>query len=244
MFKGRKIVISEKFYVGYSDIDKNFKLSNVALLKAFQNIVTMHATKANDSLKSTNYGWFLTSYKVKVLKRPEYESWYNLSTWSRSVKGVTASREFESKDEKGNLQLCALSNWVRINKTTQKIERVAPEIIEAYGQEEKTNFESPWTQKLQECGKVDYEKNITIERNFIDFHHHVNNVSYLELAYIALPDDVYNSFECNEFEIMYKQAIKCHDEVCLQYTEEEKYYNITIKSKDKTTLHAIIHLYK
>ena len=237
-------MLTEKFYVGYSDIDKNYKLSNIALLKMFQNIVTMHGKTANDSLKDTNYGWFLTSYRVKVPKRPEYENWFNLSTWSRAIKGFTASREFESLDKNGNLQICAVSNWVRINKTTKKIERVSSDIIDAYGQEEKTNFDSPWNQRLEECDKVDFEKLVKIDRNFIDIHNHVNNVAYLELAYIALPEEVYNNFECNEFDIMYKKAIKCYDEICLEYTDTDDYYNITIKSKDKTTLHAIVRLYK
>lgn len=237
-------MISEKFYVGYSDIDKNYKLSNIAILRTFQNIVTMHAKIANDSLKNGDYGWFLTAYKVKVAKRPEYESWFNLSTWSRAIKGFIASREFESTDENGNMQFCALSNWVRINKNTQKIEKVSPEIVAAYGQEEKTNFSGPWIEKLKECEKIDYEKTVKIDRNFIDVHNHVNNVAYLELAYNALPDRVYESFDPKEFEIIYKHAIKCYDEVVLEYTEQEEFFNVTIKSKDKSVLHSIVRFYK
>ena len=237
-------MLNEKFYVGYSDIDQNFKLSNVALLKMFQNIVTMYGKLANDSLQGNEHAWFLTSYHVKILHRPTYESWFNLATWSRSIKGFMAAREFEIRDNNNQLQMCALSNWVRINRAEQKIERVTPELITAYGQEEKNNFDTPWNAKLTECEKIDIEQLVKIERNFIDMNQHVNNVSYLELAYNALPDDVYKNFDCNEFEIMYKQAIKCHDEVYLQYTDEKDFYNITIKSKDKTVLHAIIRLYK
>lgn len=237
-------MISEKFYVGYTDINRNYELSNVALLKMFQNLVTMHGKIANDSLKGNEHTWFLTSYHVKINKRPEYENWFQLNSWSRAIKGFIASREFEVKDESGNLQISALSNWVRINIEKQNIERVTPELIEAYGQEEQTNFDSPWNAKLQPCEKVDYEKNIRIERNFIDIHNHVNNVSYLELAYNVLPNEVFNNFVCNEFEIMYKQAIKCDDEVCVEYTNEKNFYNLTIKSKDKSILHAIVRLYK
>ena len=237
-------MISEKFYVGYSDIDKNFRLSNTSILKMFQNIVTMHAKIANDSLRSGDYGWFLTAYKVKIPKRPEYESWFELSTWSREIKGFVASREFESRDENGDLRISALSNWVRINKNTKKIEKVSPEIVDSYGREEKTNFDSPWIEKLKECDRIDYEKTVKIDRNFIDVHDHVNNVAYLELAYNALPDSVYGNFDCREFEITYKHAIKCYDEVRLQFTETEEFYNVTVKSKDGSVLHSIVRLFK
>ena len=237
-------MVTEKFYVGYSEINKDFELSNVALLNMFQDTTTIHGKIANDSLKDTDGGWFLTAYKIKISKRPEYEKYVNVSTWSRGIKGFLASREFEIRDENGEIQVAAISNWVRINKKTQKIERVSPEVASAYELEERTNFESEWISKLTECEKVDFEKTFIANRNYIDVHKHMNNVSYMKLAELILPEEVYNSPEALEFEIMYKKAIKCDEEVKCLFTETDEFYNISVKSLDLTDLKAIIRLYK
>lgn len=237
-------MISEKFYVGYSEINKDFELSNVALLNMFQDTTTIHGKIANDSLKTQDGAWFLTAYKVKINKRPEYENYVNISTWSRGIKGFLASREFEIRDEEGNLQVSAISNWVRINKKTQKIERISQDVIDAYETEDMSNFDSEWISKLSECEKIDFEITFTANRNYIDVHKHMNNVSYMKLAELVLPEEVYNQHEALEFEIMYKKAIKCDETVKCQFTETEEFYNITVKSLDLSELKAIIRLYK
>lgn len=238
-------MVTEKFYVGYTEINKNFKLSNVALLNYFQDITTIHGKLAGDSLKDTDYGWFLTAYHVKVFNRPDYENWFNLSTWSRDIKGFIASREFEIKDNQGNLQVSAISNWVRINKHTQKIERVSPEIASAYGKENNSaTFSDSWIAKIQQPDKFDFETKITIDRNYIDIHKHVNNVSYLKLAELVLPESVYNNSESNEFDILYKKAIRCGETISCGYTETNEYYIVTMMSNDKSELCAIVRLYK
>ena len=237
-------MISEKFYVGYSEINKDFELSNVALLSMFQDATTIHGKLANDSLKDQDGGWFLTAYKIKISKRPIYESYVNVSTWSRGIRGFLASREFEIRDDEGNVQVAALSNWARINKHTQKIERVSKDVIDAYGLENMTNFESEWIPKLTECDKVDFETTFVANRNYIDVHKHMNNVSYMKLAELVLPEEIYNKPEALEFEIMYRNAIKCDEEVKCQFTETEEFYNISVKSLDLSDLKAIIRLYK
>ena len=232
-------MVSEKFYVGYSEMNKDFELSNVSLLNMFQDTTTIHGKISNDSLKDSDGAWFLTAYKVKINKRPKYENYVKVSTWSRGIKGFVASREFEIRDEEGNVQVSAISNWVRINKHTQKIERVSQEVINAYEKEDKTNFESEWISKLAECDKVDFETTFVANRNYIDVHKHMNNVSYMKLAELVLPEEVYNKPEALEFEIMYRNAIKCDEEVKCLFTETEEYYNISVKNSTNIPILSI-----
>lgn len=237
-------MVSERFYVGYSEINKDFELSNVGLLNYFQDIATIHGKQADDSLKTHDSCWFLTSYKVKIFKRPEYENFFKFSTWSKGVKGFLASREFEVTDDAGNVLVTAISNWIRVNKHTQKVERITPELVQAYKVEDYSNYDFEWIEKLSECDKVDLETTFTADRNYIDVHNHVNNVAYLKIANLVLPEDVYQAKESLEFEIMYRKAIKLGETVKCLYTETDDYYNISLKSLDKTELYAIVRLYK
>ena len=46
------MIFSEKFYIGYRDIDSNLKIKNSAILNFFEDISGMHATQAGEGLRS------------------------------------------------------------------------------------------------------------------------------------------------------------------------------------------------
>lgn len=238
------MVYTYKFYVGYSDINKDLGLSNTAILKFFENIACMHGHLANDDIMQTESRWFLTGYKVNVIKRPLYSEYVTVNTWSREMKGVQASREFEILNEKGELCITGLSNWIRINFKTGRLERITPEVFAAYESEpEKTRFDECWLEKLKECETVDFEKEIHIDRNFIDANNHVNNVYYMDLATIVLPEELYQKGECKNYELMYKSAIKYDETVNCAFTKaDENTCIITVKSQDKGELKSVIKL--
>lgn len=239
------MVFTEKFYIGYSDITKDYTISNTALLKIFENAASMHSHVAKDDITESDGRWFLTGYHVKITKRPSYGETVTVNTWSRDMKGVQASREFEVYNEKGELCLIAISNWIRINAATQRLERISPELYEAYGSEsERTNFNYSWIEKLKESETSEVEKEFHIERNFIDANNHMNNVYYLDLVNNLLPEDVYQKGDAGEFIIMYKSAIQYDETVNCSFAVEPDCYTVTIKSQDKTELKAVIRLMK
>lgn len=239
------MVFTGKFYIGYSDITKDSTLSNTSILKLFENVASMHSRVAKDDINESDGRWFLTGYHVKITKRPVYGETVKINTWSRDMKGVQASREFEVYNEKGELCLTGLSNWIRINAKTLRLERITPELYEAYGSEpDHTNFNYSWIEKLKESETPDFDKEFHIERNFIDANNHMNNVYYLDLVTNILPEEVYQAGELNEFLIMYKSAIKYDETVNCSFAAEDDGYRITIKSQDKSDLKAVIKLVK
>ena len=73
---------------------------------------------------------------------------------------------------------------------------------------------------------------------------HMHNLYYLDLAYEALPEDVYeNERPFNNVRIMYKKEIKLGDTVNCKYTYQNGMHIVVIKSGDDKNLHAIIELY-
>ncbi len=238
------MVFTENFYIGYSDINKDFRISNTAILKTFENVSCMHSTAVGDGMKTSESRWFLKAYHVRVHKRPEHEEKITAKTWSRQTKGVSASREFEICDESGELCVTGISNWVRVNKEL-KPERIKPEIFDCYESEcDRTNFDSPWIDKLKENEEYSLIKEFYIDRNFIDANNHMNNVFYLDLANLVIPEEVYEKGECSEFEIMYRKAIRYGETVKCLYSETDSNYTITVKSADMSECHAVIMLYK
>lgn len=239
------MVFTEPFYVGYSDINKELGLSNTALLKYFENAASLHGSTVGNGLGSSPARWFLTAYHVKVHKRPRHEERVRVETWSREMRGVTASREFALYDQNGDLAVTALSNWGHINIETGKPERIPADYSERYGSEpDRTLFGALRLGKLKECESYLHQQTFTIPRYFIDANHHMNNVNYLDLASLVLPDEVYALPESCEFEIAYKQAILEGETVQCLYGETEDSHYVTIKSQDGTETKAIIRLHK
>lgn len=78
---------------------------------------------------------------------------------------------------------------------------------------------------------------------FIDVNDHMNNVCYLEVADMILPDDVYNTPESDEFDIMYRRAVKYGEEIICRYSNTEDGIFVTLKDKEDD-LRAIIKLKK
>lgn len=239
------MVFSEKFYIGYSDINRDFGVSNTALLKIFENVAYMHSCEAGDGMKDSPARWFLRSYHVKIHKRAEHEERVVARTWSRTTKASSASREFEILDENGGTLVTAISNWARVNTETMRPERIVSEKFSRYESEpDRTNFGDPWIEKLKEPESYSLEKSFYIDRNFIDANNHMNNVFYLDLANLVLPEDIYEKGECSEFEIMYKKAIRYGETVKCLFTEEENAYTVTVKNEDLSDTFAVIVLYK
>ena len=71
----------------------------------------------------------------------------------------------------------------------------------------------------------------------------MHNTNYLNLAYEALPEEIYKNTIFNNIEILYKKELKLNDSVKFLYSEEEGAHIVTIKSLDDKILHTIVKLY-
>ena len=237
------MIVSDKFYIGYRDIDKNLKITNTAILNIFEDITGMHAKKAGEDFKIADTTWVLTGYKVKINKRPEFEDRVIVYTWPTEMKNVTAAREFEIRNEQNELLITGISNWAHISLETKKLEKVSQSLYESYGIEHnKTNFNELKLKKVAEPSNYLYEKSYIIDWNWIDANEHMNNIYYMELAQMALPDEIKKTNNFSSFEIMYKKEIKYKDTVKCFVSEDESSYIVTIKNKDLSEVHAIIKL--
>ena len=71
----------------------------------------------------------------------------------------------------------------------------------------------------------------------------MHNVNYLELANEALPDNLYQNAQFNNFRIMYKKEIKLGETVLCKYSNVDNKNVITIKDETDELLHAIVELF-
>lgn len=237
------MIVSDKFYIGYRDIDTNLKITNTAILNIFEDIAGMHAKIAGEDLKTSNTTWILISYKVNVFKRPEFEDRVTVYTWPTEMRNITASREFEIRNQKEEVLITGLSNWAHIDLNTKKLFKVSQELIDGYDIENnKTNFNEKKLKKLVEPLNYLYEKEYEVDWNWIDANEHMNNIYYMELAQMVLPEEIRKTVDFTSFEIMYKKEIKYKDKIRCFVGKDDNSYIVTFKNEDLSEIHAIIKL--
>ncbi len=236
--------VEEKYFVGYQYVDADLKLKNSSILCMLEDMAGLHGILAGESIKTSPTTWLLSAYRVVVKKRPEYGDRITVRTWSRDIKNFTACREFELLDASGDVVVTAISEWAHINRAEEKLEKCSQELADAYRHEsEYSNFDGVLrVKRLKTPGSFDNELEFTVGRNWIDANHHMNNVYYLDLAEMALPEDVADSLSSDDFSIFYRKEIKRGETVDCRSAKVDDGYFVSVVGKDGT-LHAQIMLY-
>ena len=227
--------VEDYYKVGISDLTPKREFSNTALLRCLENLGNLHSEMAGygvTDMDRTRISWILLSWKVKVLKRPKICDMLHIKTWSAGIDRYFAHRDFEVKDQYGDLVCIATSSWSMINLDTGKIVRMTEEISSKYTNEDKHVFESEMKrEKIREPENHTNEGEYMITRNLIDLNRHLHNIYYYDIAKEALPEDVVFEKEFNEFEIHYKKGIKLGEKAKFYYLKEDEYHKITIKTE-------------
>lgn len=239
------MIYNEKFKMQLKDIGKENYLKNRSILEIFENIGTYHSDMAGygpNDIEKTGVSWVLLDWKLQVLKRPKYGQVLNVNTWGRAMKRSYTYRDFEMYDEQNNLCVIGTSKWVLVDINNGRITRISDEVFEKYQLEEKSVFNIEELDKLKEPETHSLEMKYKVCRRDIDLNGHMHNLYYLDLAYEALPEEVYQQRPFNNVRIQYKNEVKIGDIIKCKYTFEDNKHIITMCSEDDTKTHAIIIL--
>jgi len=241
------MIYKEKFKPGLKDIGKDNKIKNRALLEYLENIASYHSDMvgygANDT-ENTKSAWVLLDWKLQVITRPKYGEILNIHTWAKGMNKFFTCRDFEIYNENNELCAIATSKWALIDITNGKMIRLTEKIMDRYEAEEKNVFLDENLGKIKEPEEFISSIEYRVIRKDIDINQHMHNLYYLELAYEALPEEVYNQRPFDNVRITYKKEVKLGETVECKYTKIEDKHIIVIKSQDEKITHAIIELKK
>lgn len=191
-----------------------------------------------------NVFWILTGWRVQLLEHLAWRAPITVETWPRTIDGFTSDRDFIVRS--GDVVVAkATSRWFLINTSTGRITRATPELKAAYDMDLTALFDEP----LPSNGKSQEDATVTfstvIGRRDIDTNHHVNNISYLDYAMEAFPQDVIDHLP-GTLEIVYRKQILLGTSIqCLYSMTEDGKHQVEIRSEEngKPTRHAYIWLY-
>lgn len=239
-------IFEHKFEIGFRDVGKSNKITNKGLLGYLEDTAGMHSNLAGyglNNIEETGLTWILLNWKVQVIKRPLYGESILVKTWARNTVKFYTFRDFEVYNNKNELIAIATTKWVLMDAKTMSLTKISDELMSKYNPENKTVFGD-----AKEIGKLDfpteYESMLlyTIQRKDIDINRHVHNATYLDFAYEALPEEVYDNATLDTFEILYKKETKLGETIKCFYAKENNSHYVVMKTEDEKTVHCIIRL--
>ena len=241
-----KMIYQEIFKAGLKDIGKDNLIKNRAILEFLENIGSYHSDSVGygaNTTESTGVTWILLEWKLQILKRPKYGQMLDVHTWGRGMYKFFTYRDFEIYDEQNNLCVIATSKWALIDIHTRKMVRITEDIVEKYKPEEsKCVFPESDIPRLKAPNQFSSSILYKTRRKDIDLNGHMHNLYYLDLAYEALPEEVYEKRPFDNVRISYKNEIRLGETVKCEYVKEEDKHIVVVSSEDGNSLHAIIQL--
>ena len=228
------MIYSNDYKIGIEDIGVNSEATNKALLAIMQDVSALHSASIGYGvleIETKKRAWMLLDWKMKV----------KAETWSRKVERLYAYRDFQLKDKDGNIVAIGTSRWIFVDTDRRRPVRLTADIADLYESEtDKSVFD-------EEIKDIEYEedyifkKEYRIQRRDIDINEHMHNLSYLDMAYEILPDEIYKNKIFDNVRIVYKKEIVYGENIECYYSHYDDKYIVTVKSEDK--IKAIIELY-
>lgn len=236
------MIYCSNYKIGLEDIGRNNEATNKALLAIMQDIACLHSESVGYGvleIEIKKRAWMLLDWKMEVIKRPKYNDEINVETWSRKVERLYAYRDFQFKDKDGNIIAIGTSRWIFVDTDRKRPVRLTADIANLYESETDKNVFLEEMEDIK-CGDYLFKKDYCVQRRDIDINQHMNNLSYLDMAYEILPEDIYNTKVFNNIRIVYKKEILYGEKVECYYEEQNNKHIITAKSQGK--VNAIIEL--
>ncbi|MCH1959796.1 MULTISPECIES: acyl-[acyl-carrier-protein] thioesterase [Romboutsia] len=236
------MIYCSNYKIGLEDIGINNEATNKALLTIMEDVAGLHSASVGYGvleIETKKRVWMLLDWKVKVIKRPKYNDDIKAETWSRKVERLYAYRDFQLKDKEGNIIAIGTSRWIFVDTDRRRPVRLTADIADLYESETDKNV---FPEKIEdiECEDYLFKKDYYIQRRDIDINEHMHNLSYLDMAYEILPEDIYKNKVFDNIRIVYKKEILYGEKIECYYEEQNNKHIITAKTEDK--INAIIEL--
>lgn len=225
--------------VRYSEITESRVASLLSIINYFQDCCTFEAEDRGvgiDWLNDHKTAWMLTSWQIKIDRRPKYCENIKVTTWACGFRFFLGKRNFTIENaETGELLVYAYSEWAYVNTEKGLPEKNVPEEeFEAYGMADPLDkeFEKGKIKLPEEAELIQCEP-ITVTDQYIDTNHHVNNGQYISIAMTALPEDIFiRSDDLKGLRAEYKlQSVK--GDVLYPYRAEEAGDGAVVILKDE-----------
>ena len=183
--------------VRYSEMDEKGEMTVPAVMNLFQDCSDFQSEDlgvGHHWLAEKNCGWVLSFWQVFFERMPRDRERYTAETRPWKFDHFFGHRNFALYEESGKPIVTANSLWTFLDIRRMRPARPLPEVVEAYGTDERLEMDYAAGRKLRIPEEHRREESFPVQRRHLDMNHHVNNVQYIAMACEYLPED-YRPYE-------------------------------------------------
>lgn len=200
----------KKYEVHYYEVDYKKRMLLTSLMNYFGDLCTAQSESLGltfDYMKENSCSWVLYKWDINIKRYPLYGETISIKTIPRSFKRFYAYRQFEVRDERGELIIEANSMWFLIDTAKRKALKIPQAMYDIFGIDNKDN-EKIEIKKIKAPVEIDVKKDFYVRYSDIDTNLHVNNVKYADWVIETVPMDVVTKYQLNNINITYeKEAV-------------------------------------
>ena len=195
--------------IRFSEVGEDNCLTIPSLINYFQDCSTFQSEDGKVGvswLKEKKRCWVISSWEIRVLRRPFLGEKIRIGTWATELNGFFGLRNFCIQDDKGENLAEANTLWTYLDTEKMRPAKIDEESAAVYPIEEPLLRE--WKGRkipLPKEGKK--QEPITVGRFLLDTNGHVNNEKYVWLAMEYVPKE----FEISHLRVEYKNSAMYHD---------------------------------
>jgi medium-chain acyl-[acyl-carrier-protein] hydrolase len=181
-------VKEEKFRVRTYECGVDSRIKIFSLMQYLQEIAALHAEELGlgfERLSEMSGYWVLSNIRIEISRLPGRDDEIMLRTWPSGYSRTIATREFVGKDQNGSELFRAGSEWMVINKQTNrlknlfKLELNLPKILRpGSGQAGEKTLPDEFG-RLEPMKEYNQAGKVLVPHSAIDLNGHVNNTEYV-----------------------------------------------------------------
>lgn len=203
------------------DVDKNKRLSIVALTEYLQEEAGSHANAMGFGYRQViqqDMVWILNGIRVEIEELPMWEDEIFLKTWVVGNNRFISRRDFICVNQENNVLFRATTNWILFNTKTLR-----PQLVDSmnFSVEMHPNQLSTSVGILNMRGSVEDNSPLYYEVKYsdLDMVGHMNNTKYIQLLLDYYKPEFHGSKSLKSLEIIFKAEAKYEDKLDL-YSQE------------------------
>lgn len=214
----------ENYTIPCYDTDASWRLKPVSFMNYAQEMANRHATILGfgyDDLITSKTAWVLSRMHIRFVKTPLWRDKVTLTTWHKGLNRLFFLRDFQMKDEEGNICVEATTSWIVLNLETRRFVR-DPQLIDEGSTCTEDAIAQP-ADKIQLPKDVEptYVMDHVVSYSDVDMLGHTNNAMYMHWAMDAVDYEITSKRPLKEFFINFNRETRAGDSVAIYKIVQE-----------------------
>ncbi|MCR4955756.1 MAG: acyl-[acyl-carrier-protein] thioesterase [Lachnospiraceae bacterium] len=223
--------------VRYSEVGVDQYLTLPSILNYYQDCSNFQSEEYGvgiDYLTKQRSFWVVSSWQVKILRRPKLGEEITIGTWPHALKGFFGLRNFVIRDREGNDLAQAETVWTYLDMDKMRPKKVEDNLKDIYKLEDPIPGEWKGRKIPKPEGGEEMEP-ITVGKFLLDTNGHVNNEKYVLIAMEYVPKD----FQISYLRVEYKAQARYKDVIVPVVTKTEDVITVSLNRENGETFTVI-----